>query len=903
MTRLRSCKLLWLSSAACRRCRFRRRASSKRTSYLRRALDPTNSVWVRSSRKLTEGPTSDLAPSIWQLRYRRVGTKYPDADLALSVFCSAGLPTNLAPAGVRDGQAPSESAAPAATVPMHKLIGEWTSWFKPAAASADVLPHVTGVDGGKSASEAARHAATPPSQQGSQPACERQQAGDRASAERVAQPGEGGSLGREQDGLMQPPGLHPANSGPQATEEQPSDESQHEESRPQHAAAGGEHCDASSDTDVSMGDGDWDVSLSQSPAAAPAWRHGTGQHGSADVRTAQPSDAAPGPPQPSEREPRPSNNQPSCARSSPQLAEQTVSPQQPAQGAATASQPQPDAPAAAHSVRDACDADAAPRQAANRGGVGDAAQRALDHALDAMPIACATHPNFIILSSSSGDDSDDPDDEQRRPAARPRPPASPPSQRLEADAADARTPASAAGGAAAAHAPQDPRLKPEPSEGAVPPSSTQRPRQSRATPLTPPPMRSPARSDMRAQGWQPQHQQPQHQQQQQQDWQQAEPAGKAASRPEVRSPAVSTDREAAHAAKRRRIDGGAADAWRTAHGTGPLWGSEAPLSKSFETGDRDGVSRRGSGAKQAHGARAERAPTASPVKVEGTKRPASAAAPAAPATQAAKTGDLHDASGQQPAKRTKASVAQSRQTASAKVADPHREDVLIRPKEVQRQKQRAQASTGHQAAASGASPGKGQQATGPQRGVGQRLPGLGTPLGFRGSRVNTQAGAAAAASAGIHPGEGAQQRQQRERPLPRSSPTADAAKQRVPPGWVPVAGSGAGRPTDASLYFKQSGDILQQMMRDAGREVRVARLACSALDGRLICRVITLPKVGAHSRCSFSAHMHQFHSSFPVKSTQRASGLRRTMQNAEQPAQQLQPRLARTLLQHNLGMA
>ncbi len=221
---------------------------------------------------------------------------------------------------------------------MHKLIGEWTSWLKPAPVSAGVLPHVTGVDGGKSASEAVGQAATPPSQQGLQPACDRQQAADRVSEGRGTQAATGGSpadhLRHEQDGLSQPPNLHPADSGPQATEEQPSDESQHEESRPQHAAAGGEHCDASSDTDVSMGDGDgdWDVSLSQSPAAAPAWRHGTSQDRRADVRAAQPSDAAPGAPQTSE--PRPSNNdQPCSASPSWQEAEQTVSPSRTAKGA------------------------------------------------------------------------------------------------------------------------------------------------------------------------------------------------------------------------------------------------------------------------------------------------------------------------------------------------------------------------------------------------------------------------------------------------------------------------------------------------------------------------------------------------------------------------------------------
>ncbi len=738
---------------------------------------------------------------------------------------------------------------------MHKLIGEWTSWLKPAPASAGVLPHGAGADRGEPASEAAGHA--PPTQQGLQPSGERQQAGGRASAERVAQPGAGGSpsdhLRHEQDGLSQPPDLQSSDSGPQATEEQPSDESQHEESRPRHAAGGGEHCDASSDTDVSMGDGDgdWDVSLSQSPAAAPAWRHSTGQNGSTDVRKAQPDNAAPGAPQTSEA--RPSNsNQPSHASANRQEAQQTVSPPRTAKGAATAPDAKAAAPAAANGAPDAGAADAAASQAAGRGGVGDAAQRALDHALDAMPIARATHPNFIILSSSSGDDSDGSDDEPRGPAARPRPSVSPPSQRPH-DAAGARAPASAAGGAAVPHAPKDPRLKPERPEASVPPSSAQQPRPPRVAPLIPPPMRSPARSDMRAQGWQPQRE---HQQQQAEPVVKAasgpearspavgtdretahaakrrridgsvaaEPVVKAASGPNVRSPAVGTDKAAAHAAKRRRIDGGAADAWRTAHGTGPLWGSEAPLSKPSEAADGDGGAGPGAGAKPANGARAERPPKASPVKVQGVKRPASAAAPASPATQAAKRGDFRDASGQQPAKRTKASVAQNRQTASAAVAEPHEENVLLRPKEVQRQKQRAQASAG-QAAAPGASPGNEQRGTGPRKGVGQRLPGLGTPLDFRGVRADAHAGVAAAASANTPPGEEGQQRQQRKQPRPESPPTAEGAKQRVPPGWVPVAGSSASRPQDASSYFKQRGDILQQMMRDAGREVSVASLA------------------------------------------------------------------------------
>jgi len=486
-------------------------------------------------------------------------------------------------------------------------------------------------------------------------------------------------------------------------------------------------------------------------------------------------------------------------------------------------------------IRDAkAAADAVPPPAADRGGVGDAAQRALDHALDAMPIARATHPNFIILSSSSGDDSDAPDDEQRRSAVRLRPSVSPPSQHPH-DAADVRAPASAAGGAAVPHAPKDPRLKPERSEASVPPSSAQQPRLSRVTPLTPPPMRSPARSDMRAQGWQPRQQ---HQRQQ------AEPVVMAASGPEIRSPAaVSTDREAAHAAKRRRIDGGAADAWRVAHGTGPLWGSEAPSSKPSEQRGRDGGASRGAVAKPAASARAERAPTASPVKVEGVKLPASAAAPASPAMQAAQTGGFRDATEQQPAKRTKASVAQSRQTASKATAERHEEDVLMRPKEAQRQKQRAQASAGRQAAASGASPGNEQRATGPQSGVGQRLPGLGTPLGFRGSRADAQAGAAAAASATSMQRGGAeqQQQQQQKQPQAQSARTAEGGKPRVPPGWVPVAGSGSGRPRDVASYVKQSGDILEQMLRDAGREVTVASRIYIASDRKLTQFVTTVP--------------------------------------------------------------
>ena len=770
--------------------------------------------------------------------------------------CSAGPCTVLAPAGLQQWQAPSDSAAPAAavaTASMHKLIGEWTSWFKPASAPAGAPPDGTGGDGVEPASEAAGHALTPPSQQGSEPDCERQQADDCLSAGRAAEPGAGGSLGhaseplrREQGSLPQPPESHPAGSGQQAAEEQPSDESQHEDGRPQQAAACGEHCDASSDTDVSMGDRDWDVSLSQSPAAAPAWLHGPVQKGTTDVRAAQPSDAQSGLPAPAET--RPSTNQPSHDGPNQQVAEPAVSPPQPAKGAATAPEAQPAATAVVDGGRDAeapvnAAADGVPPHAAERGGVGDVARRALDAALGALPTASAAHPNFIILSSSSGDDTDGSDDEPRGPAARP---ASPPSQSIDAEGLDAQTPGAPP---AAAPAPEDPGYKPEQSPGGAPPSSAQQSRPPRVTPLTPPPMRSPARADMRAQGWQPQ-----------QHRRRAEPVVmEAASGPEVRgSAAVSTtDREAAHGAKRRRIDGGAADAWRAAHGTGPLWGSEATLSKPSEAGAGDGVAGRGAGSRPANGARAGRTPAGSPVKGEGMKRPATAAAAVSPAMDAAQLGGCRNAAEQHPAKRTKASVVRSRPTASP-VAEPH-EDVLIRPKEAQRQKQRAQAGSGHQAAA-GTLPGHEQRTAGAQSGVRQRLPGLGTSLSFRAARAGSKAGAAAAASASAPPGEDGQRRhQQPKEPQARSRPAATEAKHRVPSGWVSMAGSGADRPQDVASYVKQSRDVLQQMMRDASREASSVSRTCIAPEHRVNCRVRALP----NGVLLTIARMHQFQSLLP----------------------------------------
>ena len=789
---------------------------------------------------------------------------------------------------------------------MHKLIGEWTSWFKPAPVPADVLPHGAGVVGGEAVSEAAGRIAKPQSQEEGQPARERREAGDRVSAGSPDRIGAGCSPGRaasdhlphEQDGEPQPSALHPADSGQQtteqATEEQPSDESQqHEESRPQHAAAGGEHCDASSDTDVSMGDGDWDVSLSQSPAAAaPAWRHGTGQAGNADGRAAQPRGAHAGAPHPSGA--RPSISQPIHVSPTRQVAEPAVSPPGTAKGTATVPEAPPAASAAADDGRDACEADIVPPRAAQRGGVSNAAQSALDSALDAMPTARATHPNFIILSSSSGEDTEGSDDEQHS-AARPRPSASPPPQRLDANGADARQPASAVGGAAAAHAPKDPRLEPERSAGVVSPASTQQPRPPRVTPLTPPPMRSPARSDMRAQGWQPQQSYRQQHRQKQ-----AEPF-KAASGPEVKNTAVSMDKEAAHAAKRRRIDGGAADAWRAAHGTGPLWGSEAPQSTPSGTEAGDGAAGREPGAKPANAAQEKRKPTGSPVKVQGVKRPASAAAPASPAEAAVKSGAFHEATEQQPAKRTKASVAQGRKTASA-AADPS-EDVLIRPKDAQRQKQRALAGAGR--AASDAVPGKWRQRTEARSGVGQRLPGLGTPLNFRASRTNAKACVAAAATASMQSGEQTQHQQQNKQPQTQSPSRAAGAKHRVPPGWVPVASSGADRPQDVSTYLKQRGDILQQMMRDAGREVRFVSRTHDAPDHDLHRGATSLQ---SRMVCSFAAAPDPDPAVAPCKSDLTRSDLRRaTQQHADQQrslgVQLLLPGLARTLLEWAQGTA
>ena len=627
-----------------------------------------------------------------------------------------------------------------------------------------------------------------------EPAGKRPQSHEPVPAEDAAQlgaddiPGRMSDRSRHEEGsLLQRDGQVASQ---QVAEEHPSDEMQHENGQRQHAgaaaAAGGDHCDASSDTDVSMGDGDveWHVSLSQSPAV-PAWRH----HSDGACRGAgQPSNDRPTAPEPDE--PRASSDQPSDANPGLQPSSQTARPPPPTDG--TADDPQDQPAATASGLHRAEAADAAAALAAKLTGDGDAAQRALQRALDAMPLARPAHPNFIILSSSSEEDSDD---DQRQGAWGPQP---------------NRT-------ASAAHVARDPRLKPEP-------SSQTAAQQPRLPPLTPPPMRSPARSDMRAQGWQQQ--------------QQAEP-----------------DAAAAHAAKRQRVDGGSAAAWRAAHGTGSLWGSEFPLHGPSAVSD-DVNTPRGSGVKSDSSSQADRA-SALPVTADAAGRTAGAAPlpdATAGAANTAASCDAPDVAGQPAAKRTKASVAQSRHNVPV-VAEEHI-DAALRPKEVQRQKQRARAGAGQAVPAPSVPiPSKSHGKSVASSGAGRRLPGLGAPLDFRErhskrhtpvggtqAAAGSSAGKGVAAAAAAPPSREEQQKQQQsqhQQELHRGSHQASAAPgvrsgepqqsgshgkiagpaNRLPSGWVPVTNPVADRKPDVSSYIKQRGNMLQRMMREAGRQV------------------------------------------------------------------------------------